>query len=279
MTTPQKNGKAKNGGASEEALSGIDVVFVLVASFTIVLFVLWLATALRGVDVDLTVPAAISGLVSKAWTWLAASAASVLLFFLKRAPGRKLLIWTVSLAAGFIFLVLAVSYLFLPPGGASQIPSVEIPAEDYVASLSSGHAIVYDGNTRYGQSGYSFSKSALVAWDSGEADILVENTSAGSGPAHFFLQYDTGDPVVSGASFDNFAKSGIVKVAAASLEEVEECPASGYETIRFQPEVKSVYCVRSRDGNHFAVINIVEIRSDRIAFDWLYQTKPSRRFS
>ena len=145
-------------------------------------------------------------------------------------------------------------------------------------SVKSGHAIVYDGNVHYGHGGYSFAKGALVAWDSGEADILVENTTSGSGLAHFFLQYDVGEAPLSGAPFDRLAKAGIAKLSAVSLEEVAECPMSGYESFRIPSEIGSVYCVRSRDGSHFAVIKVVDIQSDRIAFDWMYQTELSRRF-
>ena len=158
-------------------------------------------------------------------------------------------------------------------------PSSE-PGSDGTAgeSIVSANAIVYDGNYRYDQSGLSFAKRALVAWNSGEADILVENTSAGTGSAHFFLQYDTGEQVLSGSPYDSLAKSGIVKLSASFLEDVIECPASGYQTFRVPPDIGGVYCVRSRDGAHFAKIKVIDIRADRIAFDWQYQTRPTRRF-
>ncbi len=164
-----------------------------------------------------------------------------------------------------------------PPEGPK--PSEKRPPIDAASrSITSGHAIVYDGHTRYELSGFSFGEKSLVGWGSGRADLLVEHTGDIAEPAHFFLQYDTGERDVSGSPFDAGAKSGIAKVDSNNPTDVPECPLTGYATFRYSPVAGGVYCVRARDGVHFAMIKVTDLLTDRIGFDWEYQTESTRRF-
>lgn len=99
-----------------EHLTGLDVIFVLVASLSIVFFLLWLATSFQGGNRTFELPESLAGLVSGMWSWLAASAAAVVLSFLTRAHGKTLLVWTLSTSAGFLVVVVLI---------ASMLPAAE----------------------------------------------------------------------------------------------------------------------------------------------------------
>jgi pimeloyl-ACP methyl ester carboxylesterase len=148
---------------------------------------------------------------------------------------------------------------------------------DQASSLLGGHLILYNAFQNYTQSGFNFGASEVVSWDSGRADILVSNTQPPQSNALFFTQEDSGGVYID-APQDKGANAGLIKMAARTLEEVKEAPLDGYLSHWFTPELEGVYCVRARDGHHFAKIKVTDLRADRIAFDWVYQPGDSRRF-
>lgn len=152
------------------------------------------------------------------------------------------------------------------------------PVKPPSTALKHGHNILYDAYTNFTTSGFDFSEERVVAWDSGSADILVSNTSPTRQPlAMFFTQDDSGG-IFQNAPADVGANAGIVRMPASSLAQVTEAPKEGYLSHWFQAEPNAMYCVRTRDGHHFAVIKITDIQADRIGFDWAYQPESSSNF-
>jgi S1-C subfamily serine protease len=142
----------------------------------------------------------------------------------------------------------------------------------------SGSVTAYDGFKFYAKSTYNFETGNLGPWGAQNADIGVA-TPSGQEAATFFIYYDappyTNTKIPGGMS----ARAGIGETEALNLNEVLECPSSGYSIHYFQPEVGRVYCVRTRDGHHYAKIRIYEITDDRITFDYVYQPSGSRKFN
>jgi hypothetical protein len=144
-------------------------------------------------------------------------------------------------------------------------------------TLPGGHIILYDAFQNYAQSGFSFGSAEVVSWDSGRADLLVSNMQVPQPRALFFTQEDSGGIYID-ATQDKGANAGIIKMAAQTLSEVKEAPTDGYLTHWYAPELNGIYCVRARDGHHFAKIRVTDLQADRIAFDWVYQPGNSRKF-
>lgn len=174
-------------------------------------------------------------------------------------------------AAGAL-AVLVLFFRFNPIDAVSPLG----PGPDKSA-VSVGHEISYDGHKQYERSGFSFANNAVVSWGSGDADILAENAGAGSGLAHFFLQYNAGE-IFKDAPQDQTARSGIVELPGTTFDRLKECPETGYRYHRVSAKRGGVYCVRTRDGRHFAKLVVREVLADRIAFDWAYQSNGLRRF-
>lgn len=138
-----------------------------------------------------------------------------------------------------------------------------------------GTAIIRDGFVAYQQSGFRFSSTSVVSWDSEAADILAAKPP-GAALTGFFLPYDSAP--YKHAKLDRNAASGIRKVSGESLESIKECPSGGYMHHWFQPQLNAVYCVRTRSGRAYAVIRVDSLDEDRIGFDFLYQPDGSNRF-
>ena len=145
--------------------------------------------------------------------------------------------------------------------------------------LPSGEAILFDGNTRFNESGFSFVTSATVPWDSGKADILF----AGS---RLFTQNDVGDHPgeMQNAPADVDAHGGLQAAPMQSFNGT--CPVGGYVSHWFPPDPSNppiltqnaYFCVQLRDGKHYAKIKITHVEPDRIGFEWVYQPNGSRTF-
>jgi hypothetical protein len=144
---------------------------------------------------------------------------------------------------------------------------VEVPTSE----LTGGHAVLFDAFKDPDHSGLTFSTESVVSFFSGEADLMVSNTSPPQNEALFFVQADEGG-VYQNAPQDKGANGGIQKMPQSKLNDVTECPASGYLHHWFSVEANGVYCVLARDGHHYAKVQV------RIAFDWLYQPGVSRSF-
>lgn len=156
----------------------------------------------------------------------------------------------------------------LPPA-ATQVSTVQNP------TLASGQATIFDSFTNYGQSGFRFSTNSVVAWDSNAADILAAKPPSFSSMS-FFLQYDA--PPFNNPDLDKDARSGIIAMQQTEMNQVSECPASGYTYHWAAANLGSVYCVRTRSGEYYAVIKLTSTDNNSLSFTWEYQPDGSRRF-
>jgi S1-C subfamily serine protease len=131
------------------------------------------------------------------------------------------------------------------------------------AHVKTGNTIVMDGNANYGQSGFSFARDLVVAWDSPDADLLVA-TADRSGSAQFFVPYDV--PPYT-APQDARAHGGIRSVNAGESIDMS-CPPLDYQFHWFPAQQGGTYCVRLRSGAKFAWIKVTGVFKDRISFEW-----------
>jgi hypothetical protein len=72
------------------------------------------------------------------------------------------------------------------------------------------------------------------------------------------------------------ANAGMADMHTLNIDDVDEAPVTGYRGTYYTPQVHHVYCVRTRDGQHFAKLVVTEIDSDRIIFDYVFQPNGSR---
>ena len=151
------------------------------------------------------------------------------------------------------------------------------PVELPKSALTGGHLILSDAFKDPGYSGLEFSNQSVVSFFSGKADLMVSNTSPPQDMAQFFVQADEGG-TYQNAPQDKGANGGILKMPQVKLDDVKECPAGGYASHWFSVAEGGIYCVMSRDGHHYAKVQITSLQKDRIAFDWLYQPESSRSF-
>jgi hypothetical protein len=124
--------------------------------------------------------------------------------------------------------------------------------------------------------GFEFSKADFAPDLS--ADILVMNqTDPKSSPDNAMLFASSDGPPVVGAS-NSGGNAGVVEVPGTKLEDVASAPEEGYVTHWVPVKVGTLYCVRTRDGQHYAKIKIVTLDKQSIRFDWQYQPDQTRQF-
>jgi hypothetical protein len=151
------------------------------------------------------------------------------------------------------------------------------PVEATASDLVGGHVVLFDAFKDAAHSGLNFSTQSVVSFFSGQADLMVSNTSPPQASALFFVQADEGG-TYQNAPQDKGANGGIQKMPHSRLSDVTECPVGGYLQHWFSVEENGVYCVLCRDGHHYAKVQVTSLQADRIAFDWLYQPAESRMF-
>lgn len=106
-----------------------------------------------------------------------------------------------------------------------------------------------------------------------QTDQTVKSTS---NPAMLFASNDS-PPYVGGGNVGG--RAGIVAIEGASkLEDIREAPLEGYRPHWFEVRVGGVYCIRTRDGMHYAKILVTSLTNKTIKFNWVYQPNGSRRF-
>ncbi|TBW06788.1 hypothetical protein E0E50_18595 [Azotobacter chroococcum subsp. isscasi] len=150
------------------------------------------------------------------------------------------------------------------------------PSSDSGKSLPTGRVVLFDGWARPSESGFSFGSQTIVSWWSGQADVLVANTTPPESSAKLFVQYQV--PPYEMSPQDQGARGGAVQMSQARLDDVVECPAEGYGGHWLDTRQNAIYCLRTRDGQHYAKIKVSEVFADRIAFDWIFQPNGSRKF-
>jgi hypothetical protein len=194
----------------------------------------------------------------------------------------RLILLMFSVFCLFVLALVVTTSVFIAKAGPASAtttdgtrPTITTTSE----ALPAGQTTLLDGFRYYGQSGFSFAKNAVVSWSSPEGDILVANPDPQKkAPAEFFLPNTTGvyeDKVPTGGKIET-ANAGIIQMPERNLDEVLVAPPLDYPKQYFKPEEGIVYCVRTRDGSHYAKIKITSIEDDRIAFAWVYQPSGSR---
>lgn len=112
-------------------------------------------------------------------------------------------------------------------------------------------------------------------WGSKDADLGVANPSHGEA-ASFFLMNNHSPYTDPNAANQDPADAGIADMHTRNVEDVQEAPLTHYVANYFAPQVDHVYCIRTRDGKHFAKIIVTDVEKDRIAFDWVFQPSGTR---
>lgn len=133
-------------------------------------------------------------------------------------------------------------------------------------SLPRGRATINNAWTGYDTSGFRFDNAYIVSWASGQADILASSRDQASNVIWFFVPNDT-PPYQS--HYDQDAHSGIIEMPQSSLGDVSECPKDGYRFHWVEAKIGTIYCVRTRDGSHYASLQVVN-NQDNLVFDWIY---------
>ncbi len=160
----------------------------------------------------------------------------------------------------------------------SELPSATQPSNSRPATLPSGNVTVYNGFRNYGQSVFNFAQQKIDPWGSQNADLGVANPTGERTLAQFFINNDA-PPYTDPSSINHpIENAGIREMGTSNLDEVKQCPTSDYKMHYFQPQLDHVYCVRTRDGRHWAKIKVTVIAPDRIAFDYVYQPSGSPTF-
>jgi hypothetical protein len=150
-------------------------------------------------------------------------------------------------------------------------------ASNHEDQLGSGSVTLYDGFKNPDASAFDFSSEQITRWGN-PADVGVANPSGGVNKAEFFLTNDYPPYTDPNAKQHDVLNAGIRDMHTERLEDVREAPITDYARHYFPPIVRHVYCVRTRDGHHFAKIKITGVEVDRISFDYVYQRKQSARF-
>lgn len=145
-------------------------------------------------------------------------------------------------------------------------------------SLKVGHSVLLDGFQHFDDSGLSFASRSVVPYDSLAADLLVSNMADPNRQSNALFFTRANVYPYEDAKQDIGANGGMIKISASELSEVHEAPDSGYLSHWFKVRAGGVYCVRARDGLHFAKLKVTDLQDDRIGFDWVYQANQTRLF-
>lgn len=141
--------------------------------------------------------------------------------------------------------------------------------------LPHGETTLSNGFVNYGQSAFNFGLASVVAWDSQQGDIQAAKP-AGFTQVAFFMPYDA--PPFNNPDLDKDAKSGLVKMSASRLDEIDTCPEVGYEYHYVVAELGNIYCTRTRDGEHYALVQVTAVSANSLSFKWVYQPNGSLQF-
>lgn len=145
--------------------------------------------------------------------------------------------------------------------------------------LRSGSVTLYDGFKFPDQSTFNFDSEQIERWGSTDVDLGVANANPATTPAEFFLMNDYPPYTDPNATQHGVQNAGIFDMHAENLDRVTEAPASNYIAHYVAPIKGHVYCIRTRDGHHYAKIKISGVEKDRISYDYVYQPDGSRNLS
>jgi hypothetical protein len=142
--------------------------------------------------------------------------------------------------------------------------------------LPTGSTTVYNSFfDHYAQSTFIFDGGEVSNWGDKDADLGVSN-DVKTEPAMFFLMNNQPPYTDPNAKNQDPANAGIIDMHTRDIDSVTEAPVTRYTGTYFTPQLNHVYCVRTRDGHHYAKIVVTLITNDRISFDYVYQPNGSR---
>lgn len=146
------------------------------------------------------------------------------------------------------------------------VPAAIFDLPQDTVTLPRGSATINNAWTGYDTSGFRFDNASVVSWASKQADVLASSRDQSSRAIWFFIPNDS-PPFQS--RYDKGANSGIIEMPQTNLEAVSECPQDGYQFHWIEAKVEAVYCVRTRDGRHYAALQVTQ-NQDNLVFDWVY---------
>jgi hypothetical protein len=166
------------------------------------------------------------------------------------------------------------------------VPSTPRSTSDLTTPLfpRTGTVTLFDGFGQGWLTAVDFSSGKISPWGGDPGDIAALNPDkTKKALIRFFVPNDSGLGLLSPTK-EVVYKSGIVDMGEKkSLDEVPEAPTSftqgGQQGGYFDAVPGHVYCVRTRDGLHYAKLRILFVGTDRMSFDYVYQPSGSRRFS
>jgi hypothetical protein len=144
--------------------------------------------------------------------------------------------------------------------------------------LPSGHTVLMEGWTHFDRSGFVFRTANITAWNDPTADILAaayDKDHPDEHPARFMVPYNKEPYRDPGAAA---GEAGILQMTFDRLDGVNECPVEGYQYHWVDPQQGEIFCLRTRDGHHYAKIKVEEVLPNQIAFDWVFQPSGARVF-
>lgn len=181
----------------------------------------------------------------------------------------SLLVWFYALAVIVTTVLFMTSYFLHSP--LDFRPEIK-------AVPPTGSVTLYDGFKFPGQSAFNFATEQIEGWGVPDTDIGVANPRPDAAPAEFFVHNDYPPYTDPTAKEHGVINSGIIDMHVQDLDQVRIAPPSDYSVQYFKPMAKHVYCVRTRDGHHFAKIKVTGVEKDRISFDYVYQPDGTRKF-
>jgi hypothetical protein len=122
-------------------------------------------------------------------------------------------------------------------------------------------------------SSYSFANDKVGRWDSDKADLYASNYSSPRKPrAALFVPYS------GSAQSPDGPHSGLLKISANDLDNIQQCPTNGYQVGEVPVAAGEFYCLRTRDGKHYAKIHIRAVSSGQVQISYEYQPDATKNF-
>jgi len=179
------------------------------------------------------------------------------------------LVWFYTLAVMASTILFMTSYFWHWP----------IRLETSASTLRSGSVTLYDGFKFPDQSTFNFDSEQIERWGAPDVDIGVANANPNVSVAEFFLMNDYPPYTDPNAKQHGVENAGIFDMHSQNLDQVKEAPASNYLAHYVPPIAGHVYCIRTRDGHHYAKIRVSGVEKDRISYDYIYQPDGTRNLS
>lgn len=159
----------------------------------------------------------------------------------------------------------------LQPATTASVTPTSIPTVTPIPATSTNtpgisQAAIDNAWTGYNTSGFRFDTASVVSWAARQADILASSRDQSGKTIWFFIPNDS-PPYQS--RYDKGAKAGILATSQATLDPAIQCPQDGYTFHWVEAKVGAVYCVRTRDGKHHALVQVIQ-NQEKLVFNWVY---------